>query len=222
MDLGPFTETDDEAQTVCGGREADFSGSQSAGERDSPAKVIGERNFCGSRSLGSGSSAPGIFDREQVFPQISESSLAFQRSCGSLGPFTEKDDEASGISSGSPTSEIRPRAERDCPARAQKFSNGGSPGRGIVLSMSYRERNFRPPGLREAGFSSSVGIFPSLSKKLWIIGSLHREGRRSPDAPQNVGKRVSASHQDFPRCRGAGSGIPPPGAERIFAGSGFQ
>ena len=100
--------------------------------------------------------------------------------------------------------ERRVAGERDCPPQ------------------SYRERNFRPPGLRKAGFSSSVGIFPSLSKKLWIIGSLHREGRRSPAAQQNFGKRVSASHQDFPRCRGAGSGIPPPGAERIFAGSGFQ
>ena len=33
-------------------------------------------------------------------------------------------------------------------------------------------------------FSPNFRIFPSLSKKLWIAGSLHREGRRSPDAPQ--------------------------------------
>ena len=53
-----------------------------AGDRDSPAGVTGERGR-----------------RKRVFLSGvtgSESSLAVQRSCGSLGPFTEKDDEARG------------------------------------------------------------------------------------------------------------------------------
>ena len=76
-------------------------------------------------------------------------------------------------------------------------------------------------GLRGAGFpagSPGSGIFdrelafpkfqnlPSLSKKLWIAGSLHREGRRSPDAPRGLGsgyQRVIGISRAAPRHRRA-------------------
>ena len=63
----------------------------------------------------------------------------------------------------------------------------GSPGAGFFDRVPRRvtgELFFFPPGLREAVFFSAkfqnFRVFPSLSKKLWIDGSLHREGRRSP------------------------------------------
>ena len=68
------------------------------------------------------------------------------------------------------------------------FGNSPLPGSGNPFGRS----GIFSPGLREAGFSLWIHgfrVFPSLSKKLWIAGSLHREGRRSP-----------------------GSGIPPPGS----------
>ena len=187
MDLGPFTETDDEAQTVCGAREADFSGSPRPpllGNGIPPLRLSESEIFAGA-----GRPRRGFSTGSRFFPRISESSLAFQRRVPSQRRTTKR--------AGFPRQGHR---LRKFPLARSGIVPPGSPeifercvaGSGIV-PQSYRERNFRPPGSREAGFSSSVGIFPSLSKKLWIIGSLHREGRRSPDALQNVGKRVSAS-----------------------------
>ena len=103
--------------------------------------VTGERNFALPGVAGSGFFLPSL--REQVFRRISESSLAFQRSCGSLGPFIAgslhregRRSPASGIPSlDLPASEIPP-----C--------------RGAGFTV---ERDFRPgapPGLQGSG------IFP--------------------------------------------------------------
>ena len=79
---------------------------------------------------------------------VSESSLAFQRSCGSLGPFTEKDDEARGAGF--------PRQDHQRAAFSQRvsvlgsripslFGNSPSPGSGIP-----------PPGSPESGIFDRV------------------------------------------------------------------
>ena len=57
------------------------------------------------------------------------------------------------------------------------------------LDRGKHSRKSRPneAGLSSAEFPGAAGSrlsesFPSLPKKQWIAGSLHREGRRSPDA----------------------------------------
>ena len=198
VSLGPFTEKDDEARgagfprqghQTAGFSEAGFSiwerdllfgnsplpGSGIpppgvTGERDlrlgpppgSPAGVTGERNF----------PLPGLREAGFSFPAVSKSSLAFQRSCVSLGPFTEKDDEARGAGlprrgrwgaefspgegcgkrvflSGSRSSEIPPCRERDSPAGVtgeRDFRSGPPPGflgSGILLRRGRGKRVFR-------------------------------------------------------------------------------
>ena len=95
-------------------------------------------------------------------------------------------------------------AKRDSPAKVTG-ERDFRPGSGIS-SPGSRKRVFPPPRLREAA-SPNFRLFPNLSKNLWIAGSLHREGRRSPDAP-----------------RKSGSGFPPPGLPEsgIFAEAGFS
>ena len=113
------------------------------GERDfSP--VAGERGFC--QVAGS-----GFFSLDSRFQ---ESSLAFQRSCGSLGPFTEKDDEAQGA--GFPRSGIFGSGfsiwERD-----SLFRNSPLAGERASPARVTGGRDFRPgppPGSLESG------IFP--------------------------------------------------------------
>ena len=78
---------------------------------------------------------------------------------------------------------------------------------------------FFPPQLRGAGFFPNFRVFPSLSKKLWIAGSLHREGRRSTGsgiffASEAAGcpPAVKSGFAGFGNSPLPGSGIPPPGS----------
>ena len=161
--LGPFTEKDDEAR----GR------TTKPGKRDSA-------EFCPTRVVGSG------------FFSLGESSLAFQRSCGSLGPFTEKDDDARGA--GFP----RQGHQRAGFSRNSVFESGicsseiplrrgaGFPRRG------HWERDFRPGPL-------GSGIFPVRSSEIPLV--------RERDSPARV-----TGERDFRRAEFSPAGV---------AGSGF-
>ena len=181
----------------------------------SPAGVTGERNF----------PLPGLGSRF-FFPAVSESSLAFQTSCGSLGPFTEKDDEARGAGF--------PRQNHQKPG----FSEAGfsiwerdsllgyspSPGSGNP-SEKNGERDFRPgppPGslgsgiflCREVFLSGGFRVFPSLSN-----GSPGPFTERipPPGSPESgifaeAGFSIWERDSLFGNSPSPKSGIPPPGS----------
>ena len=187
-----------------------------------------------------------------VFPRISESSLAFQRSCGSLGPFTENTTKprrpARGSRSGPPANTEISRGS-GIPPPGSPLPAGGHRRAGFLREVGFRsqrdfprcsgtgftdlqnsallgflrrgrgKRFFPSPGRGKQVFPPNFKVFPSLSKKLWIAGSLHKEGRRSPDAPRaGVGKWAPGF---FPL---PGSGIPLLGSPEsgIFAEVGEQ
>ena len=217
------------------------------GERDSPARLTGERDFRpkifrkgvfprrprrGHRGAGFATGCPaGVPRRGHWGAEFSFAGVAaFQRSCVSLGPFKENDDEARGADS--PARVTGERDFRRGPLRSLEFSptegffrNSPSPGAGFPAGVAG-ERNFPPPGSREAGFS------------LWERESLFRNCP-SPGAGFSTGFSLKVALQKFPLAEpDSPAGVtgerdfrpgPPPGllGSGIFprrvgvAGSGF-
>ena len=124
----------------------------------------------------------------RVIPQISESSLASQRSCGVP---SQRRTTVSGAGF--------PRSRRAAFPRQghQGFLTAGLPGSGIVPRQTYRERNFRP-GVAEAIFPEFQDS-PSLSRKLWII---HREAQMPRRGSGSGFQQVTGLRGAFARVTG--------------------
>ena len=131
-------------------------------------------------------------------------------------PFPRPNQRRAGFSTGSPAGVI------------------GSREAGFSFAGVARSRFFFRRGCGKRVFlSGGFRVFPSLSKKLCIAGSLHREGRRSPGSgippPGSPGFSIwerDLVFRNWPgkrvflvrRFQSLGSGIPPPGSRGAAAG----
>ena len=135
---------------------------------------------------------------------------AFQRSCGSLGPFTEKDDEAQTPRSGREAAFcgwLGPFTEKDDEAqtphrihREARFSTAGVAGERDCPPPGLRERNFRPRGKKRV--SVSHRNFPWGRIIDFGNSSLRAAGFPPPESPRSgiFDRRVC-------EVTGAGSGF---------------
>ena len=172
-----------------GGREADFSGS--------PRPLSESEIFAGAGRRGS--PAPGIFDREQVFPPNFGIFPSLSKKLWMAGSFQGH--------------RLRkfPSRGAGLPCQGpQKFSNGRSPGSGIV-----------PRTVTE----NSAGVAGSrFFLECWNLPSPFKEAvdPTKPRCPAECREAGFSESPGLPPLPGCGERDSPPGAERIFAGSGFQ